>query len=118
MPSVTEIQNQVVETVKKGQTLASETVKGWTETVSGFVPESLPFADQIPNFIPQAKSAVATAFTIAEQTVARQRELVLGILDTVEDRLAKAQAPAKNGAKAPAAKTEAAKPEAEAEASA
>jgi len=34
MPKVAEIQSQVVETVKKGQELAAETVKGWTETAS------------------------------------------------------------------------------------
>ena len=102
MPKVAEIQSQVVETVKKGQELAAETVKGWTESASKFVPE-LP----IPNFIPQAKSAVNTAFTIAEQSVARQREMVLGILDTVEGRIAKAPAK-KAAAKAkPEAKTEA-----------
>lgn len=108
MPSVTEIQQQVVETVKKGQDLVVETVKGWTETVGNLVPESLPFSDQIPNFVPQAKSAVNTAFTIAEQAVTRQHELVIGILDTVESRLTKAQASAsKNGTKAAAAKSEA-----------
>ncbi|HLG01531.1 MAG TPA: hypothetical protein VI916_13770 [Acidimicrobiia bacterium] len=106
MPSVTEIQNQVVETVKKGQDLAVDTVKGWTETVSNFVPEGLPFAEQIPNYIPQAKSAVNTAFAVAEQALTRQRELVIGILDTVEGRLVKAQAPAKKAATKPAAKAE------------
>ena len=98
MPKVAEIQSQVVETVKKGQELAAETVKGWTETASKFVPQ-IP----LPNFVPQAKSAVTTAFTIAEQSVARQREMVLGILDTVESRLSKAEtkkAPAKAKAEA------------------
>lgn len=111
MPNVTEIQSQVAETVKKAQDLASETVKGWSETASKLVPDQIPFADQIPNFIPQAKSAVNTAFLAAEQAVARQRELVIGILDSVETRLVKAQEQAKKSEKAdakPAAKTEAA----------
>lgn len=107
MPTVTDIQTQVVETVKKGQDLAVEAVKGWTETVTNLVPENLPFADSIPNYIPQAKSAVNTAFAVAEQALTRQRELVLGILDTVEVRLAKAQAgPAENTAAKPSPKAE------------
>lgn len=107
MPSVTNIQTQVIDTVKKSQDLAVDTVKGWTETVSNFTPDSLPFAEQIPNYIPQAKSAVNTAFAVAEQALTRQRELVIGILDTVEARITKAQSgPAKKTAAKPAAKAE------------
>lgn len=92
MPTVKEIQDQVKDTVKRSQDTVVETVKGWTDTVNNAVPEiNLPFAEQIPNYVPQAKSAVNSAFDIAEQVVSRQRELVNNVLDAVDTRLSSAR---------------------------
>lgn len=92
MATVKEIQDQVKNTVKKSQDTVVTTVKGWTDTVNKAVPEiNLPFAEQIPNYVPQAKSAVNSAFDIAEQVVSRQRELVNNVLDAVDTRLSPAK---------------------------
>lgn len=92
MPTVKEIQDQVKDTVKKSQDTVAETVKGWTDTVNKAVPEiNLPFAEQIPNYVPQAKSAVNSAFDIAEQVVSRQRDLVNNVLDAVDTRISSAK---------------------------
>lgn len=92
MATVKEIQDQVKNTVKKSQDTVVATVKGWTDTVNKAVPEiNLPFAEQIPNYVPQAKSAVNSAFDIAEQVVSRQRELVNNVLDAVDTRLSPAE---------------------------
>ncbi len=84
MPNVNEIPTQVREAVKKGQGAVSTTAKSWSETVGSRVPEiNLPL---VGRYVPQAKSAVRTGFGIAEQAVTRQRDFVIGLLDTVEDR--------------------------------
>lgn len=89
MPNVSEIQNQVSESVKKGQEAVSGAVKNLGDSIDKIVPEvKIPFADQLPQYIPTAKSAVNTAFDVAEQAVTRNREFVIGILDAVENRLA------------------------------
>lgn len=84
MPNVNEIPTQVREAVRKGQGAVSTTARTWSETVGSRVPEiNLPV---VGRYVPQAKSAVRTGFGIAEQAVTRQRDFVISLLDTVEDR--------------------------------
>ncbi len=88
MPNVNEIPllvgAQVVQTVRKAEDVAVEAVKSWAETVGRIVPElKLPVAEQLPN----AREAVVAAFAVAQQAVEAQRDFVLRVLDSVEERL-------------------------------
>jgi len=75
----------VARTIRRAEDFTVETVKNWSETVTRVVPEvKLPIAESLPS----AKAAVASGFAVAQQVVEAQRDFVLRVLDSVEERLA------------------------------
>jgi hypothetical protein len=95
----TELQNQILDTIRKSQETVVEAIKTWADTIQSVTPSlpipnvpSVPFADKLP----KPGELVASAYDFAEQLLASQRKFA-------EDVLA-ATAPVL-GSQAPAGKT-------------
>ena len=112
IPTVQEVQDQVIAAVRKSQEATIDAIKGVVDAVSSVTtklpgtPEklSVPFADKLPT--PEA--LVAGAYDFAGQLLAEQRKFAEDILKaTAPLRPTGSEAPA---AEAPAAEAPAAKP--------
>jgi hypothetical protein len=68
-----DLQNEVLNTVRKGQESVIDALKTWVETVQSITPKipavDLPYADKLP----KPEEVVASAYDFAEQLLASQR---------------------------------------------
>ena len=69
-----DLQNEVLNTVRKSQESVIDAIKTWVETVQSITPKvpavDMPFADKLP----KPEEIVASAYDFAEQLLASQRK--------------------------------------------
>ena len=69
-----DLQNEVLNTVRKSQESVIDAIKTWVETVQSITPKvpamDMPFADKLP----KPEEVVASAYDFAEQLLASQRK--------------------------------------------
>ena len=91
-----DLQNEILNTVRKSQESVIDAIKTWVETVQSITPKvpavDVPFADKLP----KPDEWVAGAYDFAEQLLAAQRKFAEDVL--------KATAPLFYGETAPTAK--------------
>ena len=75
-----DIQNEVLNTVRKSQESVIDAIKTWVETVQSISPKvpamDMPFADKLP----KPEEIVASAYDFAEQLLASQRRFAEEVL--------------------------------------
>jgi len=75
-----DLQNEVLNTVRKSQETVIDAIKTWVETVQSITPKvpavDLPFADKLP----RPEDVVASAYDFAEQLLASQRKFAEEVL--------------------------------------
>jgi hypothetical protein len=75
-----DLQNEVLNTVRKSQEAVVDALKTWVETVQSITPKvpalDLPFADKLP----KPEEVVASAYDFAEQLLASQRKFAEEVL--------------------------------------
>jgi len=75
-----DLQNEVLNTVRKSQETVIDAIKTWVETVQSITPKvpavDLPFADRLP----RPEDVVASAYDFAEQLLASQRKFAEEVL--------------------------------------
>ena len=75
-----DLQNEVLNTVRKSQETVIDAIKTWVETVQSITPKipavDLPFADKLP----KPEEVVASAYDFAEQLLASQRKFAEEVL--------------------------------------
>ena len=80
-----DLQNEVLNTVRKSQETVIEALKTWVETIQSITPKvpsvDLPFADKLP----KPQDVVASGYDFAEQLLTSQRKFA--------DEVVKATAP-------------------------
>lgn len=86
MSTTDELAAKVREATQKGQEAVLTAAKTWSDTATHLLSEIDP--SRAARYVPRARSAVNSAFDVAERAVSRQRDVVLAVLDTVEQRLA------------------------------
>jgi hypothetical protein len=81
----TQVQDEILNTVRKGQTAVVDAIQTWASAVQSITPSlpemklpefSLPFADKLP----RPQDLVASAYDFAEQLLASQRKFAEEIL--------------------------------------
>jgi hypothetical protein len=69
-----DLQNEVLNTVRKSQESVIDAIRTWVETVQSITPKipavDMPFADKLP----KPEEVVASAYDFAEQLLASQRK--------------------------------------------
>jgi hypothetical protein len=82
MPSTPtqDLQNDILNTVRKSQESVIDAIKAWVETVQSITPKvpamDMPFADKLP----KPEEVVASAYDFAEQLLASQRKFAEEVL--------------------------------------
>jgi hypothetical protein len=75
-----DLQNEVLNTVRKGQETVIDALKTWVETIQSITPKlpavDVPFADKLP----KPEEVVASAYDFAEQLLASQRKFAEEVL--------------------------------------
>ena len=75
-----DVQNEVLNTVRKSQESVIDAIKTWVETVQSISPKvpamDMPFADKLP----KPEEVVASAYDFAEQLLASQRRFAEEVL--------------------------------------
>ena len=75
-----DLQNEVLNTVRKSQESVIDAIKTWVETVQSISPKvpamDMPFADKLP----KPEEVVASAYDFAEQLLAGQRKFAEEVL--------------------------------------
>ena len=75
-----DLQNEVLNTVRKSQETVLEALKTWVETVQSITPKvpsvDVPYADKLP----KPEEVVASAYDFAEQLLASQRKFAEEVL--------------------------------------
>ena len=75
-----DLQNDVLNTVRKSQESVIDAIKTWVETVQSITPKipavDVPFADKLP----KPEEVVASAYDFAEQLLAGQRKFAEEVL--------------------------------------
>ena len=75
-----DLQNEVLNTVRKSQETVIDALKTWVETVQSITPKvpavDMPFADKLP----RPEEVVASAYDFAEQLLASQRKFAEEVL--------------------------------------
>ena len=75
-----DLQNEVLNTVRKSQENVIDAIKTWVETVQSMTPKvpavDMPFADKLP----KPAEVVASAYDFAEQLLAGQRKFAEDVL--------------------------------------
>ena len=79
-PPTQDLQNEVLNTVRKSQETVIDALRTWVETVQSITPKvpavDLPFAGQLP----KPEEVVASAYDFAEQLLASQRRFAEEVL--------------------------------------
>ena len=75
-----DLQNEVLNTVRKSQETVIDALKTWVETIQSITPKvpavDMPFADKLP----KPEEIVASAYDFAEQLLASQRKFAEEVL--------------------------------------
>jgi hypothetical protein len=75
-----DLQNELLNTVRKSQESVIDAIKTWVETVQSITPKvpavDMPFADKLP----KPEEVVASAYDFAEQLLAGQRRFAEEVL--------------------------------------
>ena len=75
-----DLQNEVLNTVRKSQETVIEAIKTWVETIQSITPKvpavDMPFAEKLP----KPEEVVASAYDFAEQLLAGQRKFAEEVL--------------------------------------
>ena len=75
-----DLQNEVLNTVRKGQETVIDAIRTWVETIQSITPKvpavELPYADKLP----KPEEVVASAYDFAEQLLASQRRFAEEVL--------------------------------------
>jgi hypothetical protein len=75
-----DLQNEVLNTVRKSQETVLDALKTWVETVQSITPKvpsvDVPYADKLP----KPEEVVASAYDFAEQLLASQRKFAEEVL--------------------------------------
>ena len=75
-----DLQNEVLNTVRKSQESVIDALKTWVETIQSITPKlpavDMPFADKLP----KPEEVVASAYDFAEQLLASQRRFAEEVL--------------------------------------
>ena len=75
-----DLQNEVLNTVRKSQETVIDALKTWVETIQSITPKlpavDMPFADKLP----KPEEVVASAYDFAEQLLASQRRFAEEVL--------------------------------------
>jgi hypothetical protein len=75
-----DLQNEVLNTVRKSQEGVIDAIKTWVETVQSITPKvpavDMPFADKLP----KPEEVLASAYDFAEQLLAGQRKFAEEVL--------------------------------------
>ena len=75
-----DLQNEILNTVRKSQETVIDAIKTWVETVQSITPKipavDMPFADKLP----KPAEVVASAYDFAEQLLASQRKFAEEVL--------------------------------------
>jgi len=75
-----DLQNEILNTVRKSQETVIDALKTWVETVQSITPKipavDMPFADKLP----KPAEVVASAYDFAEQLLASQRKFAEEVL--------------------------------------
>ena len=75
-----DLQNEVLNTVRKSQETVIDALKTWVETVQSITPKvpavDMPFGDKLP----KPEEVVASAYDFAEQLLASQRRFAEEVL--------------------------------------
>jgi hypothetical protein len=75
-----DLQNEVLNTVRKSQETVIDAIKAWVETVQSITPKvpavELPYADKLP----KPEDVVASAYDFAAQLLASQRKFAEEVL--------------------------------------
>ena len=75
-----DLQNELLNTVRKSQETVIDALKTWAETVQSITPKipavDMPFADKLP----KPAEVVASAYDLAEQLLASQRKFAEEVL--------------------------------------
>jgi hypothetical protein len=97
-----ELQDEVLNTVRKSQTAVIEAIQTWTSTAQSMIPQlpelNMPFTGKMP----KPQELIASAYDFAEQLLASQRKFAEDVLNTTVPMLTgQDDAPArKNGSTA------------------
>jgi|SRR5580700_6642689 hypothetical protein len=77
-----ELQNQILDAVRKSQETVVEAIKTWTDTIQAITP-SLPTVPAVPlaDKLPKPGELVASAYDFAEQLLATQRKFAEEVLE-------------------------------------
>lgn len=91
-----DLQDEVLNTVRKSQTAVVEAIQAWTSKVQSITPElpdlNMPFTDKMP----KPHELIASAYDFAEQLLASQRKFAEDVLKaTAQLTAGKDDAPAK-----------------------
>jgi hypothetical protein len=75
-----DLQDEVLNTVRKSQTAVIEAIQTWTSKVQSLTPEmpelNMPFTDKLP----RPQELIASAYDFAEQLLASQRKFAEDVL--------------------------------------
>jgi hypothetical protein len=78
-----ELQDEVLNTVRKSQTAVIEAIQTWTGRVQSITPElpqlNMPFTDKMP----KPQELIASAYDFAEQLLASQRTFAEDVLKAI-----------------------------------
>jgi hypothetical protein len=83
-----ELQDQVLDTVRKGQETLVEAVKTWADAVHQITPP-LPDLPKYVDALPKPEALVAEGYDFAANLLANQREFAQNLLKAVEPLLAR-----------------------------
>ena len=82
-----DLQNEILNTVRKSQETVIDAIKTWVETVQSITPKipsvQVPGADKLPKL----EDVVANAYDFAEQLLASQRKFAEEVLKTTTSLL-------------------------------
>ena len=80
-----DLQNEVLNTVRKSQETVIDAIKTWVEAVQSITPKvpavDMPFADKLP----KPAEVVASAYDFAEQLLAGQRKFAEEVLKATSE---------------------------------
>jgi len=72
-----EFQEQILDTIRKGQEAVTDATRTWAETVQSITPSlPMPFADKLP----KPAELVSNAYDFAEQLLAAQRKFAEDVI--------------------------------------
>ena len=75
-----ELQDEVLNTVRKSQTAVIEAIQTWTSTVQSMIPQLPELNGPFTGKMPKPQELIASAYDFAEQLLASQRKFAEDVL--------------------------------------